>query len=121
MNILLGLLSNWKVLGGIVVLVFAGAGYWYVQGLQEDTKQLKSELVVEKQKVLNLTSSNESLERQYESLEQSLINYQESLETAQASNRNLQEQLRTKGETDEALQECLNYRLPDDVLNSLSE
>ncbi len=120
-GLLLKGLKNWKLLlGGISIIAIGLFSIHYLD--LKNTKENLGNLVEQREReIQNLEKQNEQRIKEYDALENSLSQYQESLKVQEQENKQLASKLRNAGDNDEKLKECLGTSLPDDILDRLHE
>ncbi|MBG23757.1 MAG: hypothetical protein CMF22_10580 [Idiomarinaceae bacterium] len=111
-----GLLKTPKmIIGVILIAIIAGAG-WYVFNLYSENKNLTESLIRQDEKIIQLESSVEEFKERAEIQERTIEEY---LSGQEESRQRQQRLVRMLSQTEEDLQQCLDRKLPEDVLNEI--
>jgi len=117
----LSILKNWKVIVGAVGIGLAALLIFNYFNTVSDNKKLEMELQQKEVLISQLEEQNERRIAEYELLEDSLVGYQESLSEQQKRNTDLKKALSNAGDNNGQLKECLDTKLPSDLLERLSK
>lgn len=118
-----GIIKNWKILagGGILLLVII-VGTVLVnnhQTIESQKKEIQAKELMLNQVQSALKSSLDTLETEREARDKADIAYQKSLERKQREVAKLTKAIDEVKDNDETFKQCMEYRVPDSVFDSL--
>lgn len=118
-----GIIKNWKILagGGVIVLLIAIGAVLVSnhQTIEKQKAQLASKELMLNQVESALKTSLDTLETEREARDKADIAYQKSLERKQREVAKLTKAIDEVKDNDETFKQCMEYRVPDSVFDSL--
>lgn len=125
MNFLLSLLKNPKIISAVLGVALSAGAIWYGVNLIEEKGSLEEEL---NQKESELQSVESSLEEEREEFQRTISNYDdimsdyiEEIEDNQQQTQRLRGTISELSEDNERLGQCLDERVPEELIDELWE